>query len=191
MLETQRERLIWARKRAGFNSARAAAIAMGMNEHTYRAYESGYRGEERGLPKDLAERVARFFRVRLSWLLTGEGEPVRGRQGAPAIVVGKIGAGARVIVEDGESGWPVDDIPDEIVETCELYEIEGTSMLPLFHEGDILAIEKRYTSPLRLVGRLALVRLASGERLVKTFKRGPEDVVIESAGRLAWVKFAA
>lgn len=162
---------------------------------------------KKGLSEDDARKYARTFRVDLAWLMTGIGEPRRKAESlgdGEAMISGRIGAGARVLVEDGETGWPVDGIPAEIAQSCELYEVEGDSMLPLFHAGDVLAIEKRYIAPRRLLGRLALVLLPTGERLIKTIKRGPDglfnlvslnaadidEVEIESAGRLAWVKFA-
>lgn len=207
MLATQRERLAWARQRAGYKSARAAALAMGVNEHTYRSYETGYRGEERGIPKDQAQRFARFFRVRLPWLLTGDGEPLRGSQQNPsALVIGKIGAGAKVFPVDGDDGWPVDDIPEEIVASCDLFEVDGDSMWPLFHDRDILAVERRVYSPTELIGRLSFVQLEGDDRYVKLIKRGSDRDVFDlesfnaspmvdrdvvSAGRIAWVRFAS
>lgn len=192
---------------AGFASARAAAQSRGWIVETYKTHENGTR-LKKGLSEEDGRKYARAFRVDLAWLMTGVGEPRR-RFDKPgdghAVIMGRIGAGARVIEEKGEpGGWPVDGIPAEIVETCELYEVEGESMLPLFHDRDILAIERRYTSPRNLIGRLALVRLDTGERLIKTIKRGHDglynlislnaddidDVEIESAGRLAWTKFA-
>lgn len=204
---TQAARLRWARKTAGFGSARAAAQARGWIVETYKTHENGSR-LKKGLSEEDGRKYARAFRVDLPWLMTGVGEPRR-RIDKPgdghAVIMGRIGAGARVIAEKGEPGeWPVEGIPAEIAETCELYEVEGDSMLPLFHDRDILAIERRYTSPRNLIGRLALVRLPSGERLIKTIKRGQgsafnlvslnaadiDDVMIEAAGRLAWTKFA-
>lgn len=204
---TQSTRLRWARMTAGFESARSAAAGRGWVVETYKTHENGTR-LKKGLSEDDARKYARAFRVDLSWLMTGAGEPRRRPdEGAPgsAIIVGRIGAGAKVLIEDDVPGWPAEDVPMEIAESCELYEVEGDSMLPLFHAGDILAIEKRYTSPRRLVGNLALVLLPTGERLIKTIKRGQDglfnlvslnaadidDVEIEAAGRLAWAKFAA
>lgn len=204
---TQSSRLRWARKTAGFASARAAAQARGWVVETYKTHENGSR-LKKGLSEDDGRKYARAFRIDFPWLMTGVGEPRRRVDLASdghAVIMGRIGAGARVIVDGGEpGGWPAEGIPSEIAESCELYEVEGESMLPLFHDRDILAIEKRHTSPRKLVGRLALVRLKTGERLIKTIMRGQgdlfnlyslnagdiDDVEIEAAGRLAWAKFA-
>ena len=63
-------RLQAARKRAGYDTAQAAAEAFGWRPVTYRKHESG----DRGLRMDVARRYARAFRVDLGWLLTGKGD---------------------------------------------------------------------------------------------------------------------
>lgn len=204
---TQSSRLKWARETSKLGSARGVAGDRGWVVPTYITHENGTR-LKKGLSEDDARKYARAFRVDVGWLMTGVGEPRRKPDqlgDGEAMIMGRIGAGARVLVEDGETGWPVDGIPAEIASTCELYEVEGDSMLPLFRDRDVLAISRSYTSPARLVGRLALVRLEGGERLIKEISRGSEtglfnlvslnaspisDVEIESAGRLAWTKFA-
>lgn len=203
---TQSARLRWARETSNLGSARQVATDRGWAISTYITHENGSR-LKKGLSEEDARKYARAFRVDLAWLMTGVGLPRKipeSNLDADAVIMGRIGAGARVTIDEGDDGWPVDGIPREIAESCELYEVVGTSMLPLFHDGDLLAIERRETSPLQLVGRLALVVLDDGSRLIKTIKRGPEGlfnlvslnaedldgVEIVSAGRLAWVKFA-
>lgn len=63
------ERLVRARKHAGFASAADAARALSVPEPTYLGHENGSRGF-----KAKAERYARRFGVSLEWLLTGRGE---------------------------------------------------------------------------------------------------------------------
>ena len=69
------ERVKWARSRR-FESATAAAAALGMKEGTYRCYE---RGPESAkfitLEYNHAKLFAREFKVRWEWLLDGAGEP--------------------------------------------------------------------------------------------------------------------
>ena len=66
----QASRLRAARERAGYDSAKMAAEAMGCSASTYIQHENG----TRGYPKDRAERYARFFRVTPQWLLYGHGK---------------------------------------------------------------------------------------------------------------------
>jgi phage repressor protein C with HTH and peptisase S24 domain len=62
------DRLIKARKHAGFDTAAAAAEALDIKEPTYMGHENGSRGF-----KSKAEQYARRFGVSLEWLLTGRG----------------------------------------------------------------------------------------------------------------------
>lgn len=69
------ERVKWARGRR-YDSATAAAGALGMKEGTYRCYERGP-GSAKFIPLEYkhARIFAREFRVRWEWLLDGVGEP--------------------------------------------------------------------------------------------------------------------
>jgi len=64
------ERLRIARLRAGFETAKDAAQAMGFAVSTYLAHENG----SRGYPAKKAEIYGRRFKVREQWLLYGVGE---------------------------------------------------------------------------------------------------------------------
>ena len=75
-LNTQHGRLRWARENAHFSSIRAAALAFGFNENTYKSHEQGIRQAE-GLKTKHLERYARAFRVSQAWLATGKGDPLR------------------------------------------------------------------------------------------------------------------
>lgn len=68
-METKGDRLKQAREARGFSSAARAAEALGVPYGTYSGHENGARGF-----KDVeAERYARFFRVSVGWLVSGEG----------------------------------------------------------------------------------------------------------------------
>lgn len=64
------ERLTRARLNAGYETAAAAARALGVKEQTYYSHENG----NSGLRPKVAEQYARKFKVSLEWLLTGRGE---------------------------------------------------------------------------------------------------------------------
>lgn len=68
-LDEPEERLQWARKRAGFETATDAARRFHWNENTYRSHENG----ARGINKKAAAKYARAFKVPVEWLLYGEG----------------------------------------------------------------------------------------------------------------------
>jgi hypothetical protein len=74
-LEGTWDRLKWARKRK-FETAKDAAVAMGVNIDTYRAYER-HPDSSKHIPLTHvhAGHFAKRLAVRWEWLLRGEGEP--------------------------------------------------------------------------------------------------------------------
>lgn len=84
------ERLKEARIKAGYDTGKAAAEAMGVPVTTYLQHESGHRG----YPANKAARYARFFRVTPEWLLYGK--PISDKVvplGPQLFVVGEVAAG--------------------------------------------------------------------------------------------------
>ena len=91
------ERLRQARKAAGFASATAAALALGMKYPTYAGHENGNRGLRANL-----EQYSRRFQVSMAWLLTGRGdgpgrnlsadqqEAIEGHRDAEAVMRGRM-----------------------------------------------------------------------------------------------------
>lgn len=78
-LSEPHERLRWARKRAGFDTAKAAAESLGMKKDTYSAYErEPGKSKVTGLDHQRAIQFARKFKVSWEWLLTGSGTPMSG-----------------------------------------------------------------------------------------------------------------
>lgn len=70
------QRLQWARRQSQFETAKDAAISLGMQPGTYRAYEREP-GTSKHTPLDhqAAIRFGRKFKINWLWLLTGEGDP--------------------------------------------------------------------------------------------------------------------
>ena len=71
-LDEPNERLMWARKRAGFEDATTAARRCGWNENTYRSHENG----TRGITKKAATRYGARLDVPAEWILLGQGSMV-------------------------------------------------------------------------------------------------------------------
>lgn len=74
-METQRERLIFARKEAGYRGFRTAAAALKINENTYKAHEQG----RNNFDYDQAKIYGQRFGFEPLWLFSGEG-PMRPEQ---------------------------------------------------------------------------------------------------------------
>lgn len=80
------ERLRIARLRAGYDTAKEAAEALGFPVSTYLGHENG----SRGYPAKKAEIYARKFKVREQWLLYGVGEGPGETDGPKAEIVNII-----------------------------------------------------------------------------------------------------
>lgn len=75
------ERLRWARLRAGYPTAKAAADSLGMKKDTYTAYErEPGKSKTTGLDHQRAIQFGRRFKVSWEWLLVGAGNPFSGVQ---------------------------------------------------------------------------------------------------------------
>lgn len=132
-------RLKQARVKGSYSSAKAAAEAMGVPVATYIQHENG----TRGFPAPVAERYARFFRVKPEWLLYGKhsGDTVV-ELGPSLYVVGAVAAG--VFSEQwrwDESEWRSftgrSDIRAPMKDRFGL-EVSGDSMNLVYPEGTIL-----------------------------------------------------
>ncbi|MDF1626997.1 MAG: XRE family transcriptional regulator [Parvibaculaceae bacterium] len=111
------DRLRDARTRANYDSAAAAAEAMGVNYYTYIQHENG----TRGITRKTAERYAKFYRVDLTWLLTGNSKSsIENTTSVVQVellylpVVGSVQAGTWVEVDQfGEGEWEqIPVVPD-------------------------------------------------------------------------------
>lgn len=71
MIMEKNERLQFARKKAGFETASEAARALGISTQTYAAHENGSRSFKEGS----ARKYARRFGVDVTWLIFGKGSP--------------------------------------------------------------------------------------------------------------------
>lgn len=166
------DRLIWARKNAGFETATAAADALGVKEQTYLAHENGWRGF-----KGRAEQYAAKFKVDLTWLLTARGKPKKGQPGT-AQAEGYVGAGAEVLpFDDHNIGDDLDptDVPPGMPEDAVVVIVRGDSMHPRYFDKERLFYVRRDTNPLELVGRECVVKLQDGRMFVKILRRGSEN----------------
>ena len=157
-----------ARERAGYTSARSAAMAMGANPNTYQQHESGLRG----FPRQAAVRYARFYRIDLAWLLTGKGS-MQPRNMVP--VVGDVGAGAEVHpIDDHLKGAGLDYIEKPGLDAAAVaVRVKGESMYP-FEEGWALVYTRDWDGvPDNCLNRLCIVKLAGdGPTLVKKLRKG-------------------
>jgi phage repressor protein C with HTH and peptisase S24 domain len=171
-LREPHQRLRYAREEAGYESATAAAQAIGVDVPTYLGHENGSRGLSRA-----ASRYATFFNVSLDWLLDGRGEAKRGnartapassraasppREPAPrrrgdGEVVGPVAIGFKIPVygqavggEDGRfelNGNRIADVlaPPSLQGVPDAYAVYvvGDSMEPRYFAGETVFVNPR------------------------------------------------
>lgn len=81
LLFEQYERLRWARIRAGYPTAKAAAESLGMKKDTYSAYErEPDKSKSTSMDHQRAMQFGRKFKVNWEWLLLGKDTPFSGAQ---------------------------------------------------------------------------------------------------------------
>ena len=186
------ERLRKARERAGFGSARSAAMRFGWTISTYASHENG----QTPVPQKAAETYAPKFKTTAAYILTGEGSPE-----AQNIVriMGEIGAGGAITPEyeqvpaeglsDIECPFP---LPDDAI----AFRVEGISMWPRYDPGDVVIVRNREGDPDSVLGLEVALRTAKGQRYLKRILRGKSkglyDLESHNAEpirnvRIAWV----
>lgn len=160
--------------------------------------------KDAGPKRTRLQKVAEFLRVRLDWLLTGEGE-----MSDSIVVVGKVGAGAQIhSIDDHALGAGLDTIerPPGMYGRVVGVEVEGDSMFPVYRRGDTIVYRRdAVTDFTRLIGKDCIVRTRDGRYFVKILRRGSkpgrytlgswngpdiEDVPLEWAAPVLWAKRA-
>jgi len=188
------ERLKIAREQAGFRFAADAAQAMGVPYSTYSSHENGEKGLSRA-----GQRYAKFFRVSLEWLLTGEGDmktsDIATDAGPPSIPVlvsavnyqqdlPILGTAAASIIGAVTLSQPIGYLrrPPALLSTPDAYAlyVAGDSMEPRYRSGDVVYVNPH--RPCRQGDDVVIqTRLRPGDDItgyVKTLvSRSPREVV--------------
>ncbi|ODN69213.1 S24 family peptidase [Methylobrevis pamukkalensis] len=152
---THHDRLRWARERR-FDQIKLAAEALGVNEKTLQAHETGTRGT-RGFPQALAEKYARGLGVSASWLMSGKGEPTsRTPETMRRVSVsGYLQAGVwsenHVLAPDEEFDVFIPDRPE--FQGWPLYGaiVRGESMNQVYPAGTIVVLMRKHDGARDLV----------------------------------------
>lgn len=168
-MDTPADRLKLAREKAGYETAKAAAEAMGVAVATYIQHENG----SRGIPATRAERYGRFFRVAPEWLLYRRGEVDDGLTTESVPVVGYVSAGAELALYDQGQG-PFDYVspPRDSKPTTVAAAVRGSSLGPLLDEAIIFYDDVRSPVTPDLHGKMCVVGLEDGRVVVKQLMPG-------------------
>lgn len=171
------DRLMQARRKAGFIRASDAAKALGVKEPTYMGHENG----SRGFKKSSAEQYARRFGVSLEWLLTGRDSTAK--RGAPSVagpdekvthvpLLDSVAAGK---LRTPSSQIPFEDVP--LLAFADLgrgewfaLKVEGDSMDRLSPESSVIIVNR---SERNLVAGKPYVFSVRGETTYKIWRPEP------------------
>ena len=195
-MESPATRLRQAREDKGFRSASTAAARLQVGASTYRHHENGTRDYD----AQAAKKYARAFGVDPSWLLYGK----KNREYSVPIV-GYIGAGAEfTALDDHAQGAGLDEISTMPMPSNSVaVKVRGTSMMPVYNEGDVLIYSERRGDIYEFLNRRCVCGLADGRILVKTPTRGADDrlftlmsfnappitdVALEWCAKIEWVQ---
>lgn len=172
-MNTPNQRLRKAREKAGFSTAKEAALAMGVPVSTYIGHENGHRG----FPAARVPQYAKKFKVTEEWLLYGKGEPDLQQHlpaGADFIesvpILGEVPAGNwREAVQD-HRGWAHIAARDYTESTYAL-EVSGDSMNKIVEDGALILINPNDRDVFHR--RLFVVRDNEGQVTFKRYMDGP------------------
>lgn len=139
------DRLVEARKRAGFRGVKSASYANGFNVNSYKAHESG----QNGFSDTTAKEYAEAYGVSLNWLWWGEGNPDDQDEAPPSLTdvplismvsAGQMGDQATVTSIDGFPTVPAIDLPagDWVA-----LRVEGDSMNKISPPGSLIFVNRR------------------------------------------------
>lgn len=85
-------------------------------------------------------------------------------------VVSYVGAGAEVFPIDGDRALDAVEAPPGFVGSAMI--VRGDSGVPMFEDGDTLFVAPSHKNPARFVGKVVVVQVKDGPRLVKRLLRG-------------------
>lgn len=184
------DRLRQAREKAGFPSARAAAIRFGWKESTYASHENG----QTPVPAREAPKYAKAFKVSPGWILTGEGS----RELRNFVrVMGRIGAGAEISPDEEQvppEGIDEIEVPFPLPDNAIAFEVQGESMWPRYDPGDVIVCINQERDPGTLIGQEAAIKTVAGQRYLKRLdngaRRGTFDLLSFNAEAIRNVRIA-
>ncbi|WP_404415463.1 helix-turn-helix transcriptional regulator [Brevundimonas vesicularis] len=161
-------RLRKSRKLAGVPSAAEAVRRFGFQKNSYPAHENG----NATFSFDNAQEYAEAYRVSAEWLYSGKGPMVHGRP-TRIPILGKVAAGFEGEFADDFAMGDADDwLEDAGVDVMIALRVEGDSMVPLAHDGDIAVFGAKRDNPQDLVNRRVMARLSDGRKLFKILRPG-------------------
>lgn len=186
IIQARAQRLRDYRLAAKIPSASAAA-------RLFRIKDAGYRHHENGT-RPIGDDDADFYAAKLSrpgLRITGKdimygpsdvaSDPAEHGM-IQVAVMGKVGAGGDIEPEYEQvppDGLHQIELPIAVPEDIIAFEVEGDSMLPIYHDGDVILVRRETSRALEsFYGVEAIVRTTDGHRYIKTIQYGKTRSVV-------------
>ncbi|HET9159149.1 MAG TPA: S24 family peptidase [Caulobacteraceae bacterium] len=176
------DRLRRAREAAGYDTAKAAADAIGIPAATFTQHENG----TRGLPAGKARLYAHAFAVTPEWLLYGRGEAAAAdhetvipARRVPVRGVVQAGAWSEVGVEEAPLDWTYFEAKEYQRAQLFALDVRGPSMNRVFPDGSRVICAQPHEAGVR-DGDYVAVRRSRGGLVETTLKQ----LVVEPGGEL-------
>lgn len=164
------DRLRRARLAAGFDQPAEAIRECGFNENSYYLHENG---RATFSFKYAQTRYAPSLGVSAEWLYSGKGPMVP--DATPSVpIIGKVAAGFEGDFDEDFDGDYTSWLDPEPNEGRIALRIDGDSMAPLAHPGDIAVFGPRLEDPSPLINKRVMARMADGRKLFKVLRKGRE-----------------
>ena len=148
----------------------------------------GILGQNNGISEENITRFLAYYKeVSVEWLLTGEGEMLRSEQNTPtAVPATQPGVGIPLIPIEAMAGFGTGEV--QVLEyECDRYvvpafkdaefliQVKGSSMLPKYNSGDIVACKKLPMDQLFFQWNKVYVLDTNQGALIKRVKAGSDD----------------
>lgn len=153
-------------------SAHAASLAAKRPDairNLKRAVKNHYR---RGITTETLMALAPVLKTSAAWLLEGIGEQT---SGTLVPVVGRVGAGGEIqpsFDKVPHEGLYVIEVPFPLPDDAVALQVEGANMWPRYDPGDVILYRRQGNDVREVVGREAALRIADGNRYLKTVQQG-------------------
>lgn len=167
-------RLRDARIRAGFRSARAAAIRYNWPKSTYSQHERG----ARKISAEIAEEYARKLGVSLDWLMKGQPEKLSTTLTVSRALDARWRLNKLETTIDGEAD--VRQVlkrissPGGVTSDAFAFVVETTELTPFYRMGDILIADKP-SPPIDLINHEVVAETVTGELFLGTILPGGDE----------------
>lgn len=182
-------RLKLARERAGYKTAAefARALDAGLDDYTYRTYESG----SRGISFDYADRFAAKLGVSAQWLLTGKVEfsgissaPIRGtiKDGGIINATSSLTGSAGMNGAESQGTDSSLSLAEDFTSAFFALTVDTKQFEPHTNRGSVVYYSRTPQNPEECIGSPCIVQIKGGQPVFAVLLRGSRKGVYDIQG---------